>query len=403
VFGGVFMSDEKEIVYKPNRTTMITSGEISVLQRKVYNVMLHQAQRELKKDNSQILFLMSLAKIKDQAGIHASNNVHVKKSIDKLRFTGVETVYENGDWLVFNLIAQARKQGDLLEIQFPEFIRQSLITNTYYTTLDLMIIKQLQGKYAVILYEMAMRYHKKEIPELTIEEFRKLTGTLSIKSYNNFGANREKVIVPAIKEINKKTDIELSYDPIQKIGSRSVTAIKFFVKKKKQENQIEVGQLDFDKYIHWENGEVEENQDYLVLYSLLPESEQREKRKEDLKKLLKEHSFEYLESDIKYCKRMEIKKGFWGYLLSSVKNGHYSADEIRKKEMKLEKKKNIDLLEEKEMKLKEEKIKEILDDPSEEILIRFEKDYTSLPEMFRGKDKSSFFKTWLNRYVDEIL
>ena len=95
--------NKKDVVYKPNRTIMITGQDISVLQRKVYNVMLHEAQQELKKDKSKILFLMSISKLKDKAGIHASNNVHLKKSIDKLRFMGVETVYENGDWLVFNL------------------------------------------------------------------------------------------------------------------------------------------------------------------------------------------------------------------------------------------------------------------------------------------------------------
>jgi len=233
VIGGDEMN-KKDVVYKPNRTIMITGQDISVLQRKVYNVMLHEAQQELKKDKSKILFLMSISKLKDKAGIHASNNVHLKKSIDKLRFMGVETVYENGDWLVFNLIAQARKNGDLLEIQFPEYIRQSLVENTYYTTIDLMIIKQLQGKYAVIIYEMAMRYHKKEIPELTIEEFRKLTGTTNIKTYNNFGENKRKVIEPAIKEINKKTDIILNYEEIKPIGSRSITGIKFKIKNKKE-------------------------------------------------------------------------------------------------------------------------------------------------------------------------
>jgi plasmid replication initiation protein len=58
-------------------------------------------------------------------------------------------------------------------------------------------------------------------------EFRELTGTEKITSYDNFGVNRQKVIEPAIKEINEKTDIKMSYDAIK--TGRTVTSIKFKV------------------------------------------------------------------------------------------------------------------------------------------------------------------------------
>jgi len=398
--GGDIMSEKNEIVQKPNQTIMITNKNITSLQRKSYNVILHEARKELKLNENQTSFIFSISELKNKSGIRATDNRKFKKSIEALASIQIRTVHENGDWGVFNLISYAGKEGDFLEVELPKPIRNSLIANNYYTTLDLMIIKNLEGKYAIILYELAMRYSKKQIPELTIGEFRELTGTIEIKSYDNFNNNKKKVIEPAIKEINEKTDIILSYD-VKKIG-RSVRNIKFKINKKKEEKEIQIGQLDFNNNnIHFENGKIEENQDYLILYSLLPENEQIESRKNELKKLLENHSFQYLESDIKYCKRMEIKKGFWGYFLSSVKKGHYSADEIRKKELKKEKEQKKNIEEEKEEELKKEKVKEILNNPSEEILNKFEIDYKKMTQFVKG-EKIELFKSWLNRYVEEL-
>jgi plasmid replication initiation protein len=221
------LSDKKELVHKPNQTIMITNGEITPTQRKAYNALLQGANNQLKRNPNQILFKFSIADIKKNAGIHATDNWHLKNSLEKLSKIQVSTVHENGDWCFFNLLAQVEKKGDGLEIQLPEKIRQALILNDYYTTLDLLIMKNLQGKYSIILYEFAMRYHKKQLPELTIEEFKELTGTTKTKSYINTNNLKIKVIEPAIEEINEKTDIRLSYSEI-KTGTKT-TSLKFKV------------------------------------------------------------------------------------------------------------------------------------------------------------------------------
>ena len=221
----------KELVHKPNETIMITNKEITIVQRKAYNVILYQAQQMVKQNPNQILFKFSIADLKEKAGINATNNVELKKSIERLKDIKIETVYENGDWSIFSLIAQAEKIDKHLEIQLPEKIRQALLENNYYTTLDLMIIKNIQRKYAIILYEFAVRYQKVKLPELSIQEFRKLTGTDEV--YKDFGILRLKTIEPALAEINEKTDIIMRYEVIK--TGRSITSIKFFAEKKKEE------------------------------------------------------------------------------------------------------------------------------------------------------------------------
>ena len=343
------MNDKKELVHKPNQTIMITNGEISVVQRKAYNVILHQAQKQVKANPNQILFNFVIADLKEKAGIKATDNWHLKKDIEKLREISVETIHNNGDWTIFSLIAQAKKKKDFLEIQLPEEIRQALILNDYYTTLDLMIIKNLEGKYAVILYELAMRYHKKQIPELAVKEFKELTGTTNTSSYVDFNNIRKKIIEPAINEINEKTDIKMSYEAIK--TGRKVTAVKFLISTKEKQNNIEnekeIEIIEEKEY----SGAVRE------LFKLLPEKEQIENRKNELEKLLKEHSVDYLKADIEYTKN-KAKTDFWAYFLKSIKSGHFSSAELEKKKIAEEKKKLRAELEEKERIEREKKATE---------------------------------------------
>jgi len=254
------MQKNKELVCKPNQTIMITNKNITVNQRKSYNVILRKAWNDLKINPNQVLFEFNISELKQKAGIKATDNWHIKNSIKVLSDIKIENVKENGDWSIFSLISSAEKIGDNLVIELPFRVREALINNTYYTTLDLLIIRSLEGKYAVPIYEMAIRYQKKQIPEMPIEEFRLLTGTIEHESYNNFNNFQKKVLTPAINEINAKTDILLDYSTSIR-GKKTVT-IKFTVKSKENKelgstsdeisatSEITPGQMTLDEALN---------------------------------------------------------------------------------------------------------------------------------------------------------
>ena len=121
VIGGEFfmedeVKEEKELLHKPNQTIMITNGNISAVQRKAYNIILQQAQYELKMNANATSFNFGIADLKRKAGIKATDNWHLKADIEKLADVKIETVHENGDWGFFILISEAKKNGDLLNI-----------------------------------------------------------------------------------------------------------------------------------------------------------------------------------------------------------------------------------------------------------------------------------------------
>lgn len=88
-------------------------------------------------------------------------------------------------------------------------------------------------KYTIPLYELLKSWEKVEDHKKIFElvELRQYMDVLN-KTYDNFGAFRQKVLEPAVKEINEITDLNVSYKLI-KIG-RFVTHVKFTILKKKE-------------------------------------------------------------------------------------------------------------------------------------------------------------------------
>ena len=224
--GGIM---KKELLTKPNQLIEI-SGNISGVQTKMYNVILAKAHQELKKGDKEH-FTYDLKEIKKISGVSDKNETRLRKYLKELVTTAVEYQDQKGDWGGFGLLSSFKKHGDKIRIGLPQEIRQALINNSYYSTLDLLIMKTLEGKHSITLYEIALKYHKVQIPEYSILDFREFTNTSKNKSYDDFSLLRKKVLEPSILEINEKTDINISYEP-KKTG-RKVTSIKFEVKKKK--------------------------------------------------------------------------------------------------------------------------------------------------------------------------
>ncbi len=306
-------ANKKITLKKPSQVTMISNGEISATQRKAYNVLLYKASQELKKDNTKNVFLIAISEIKNTAGIKATDNWHLKKDLRSLMNVQVEIIHEKKDnWDIFVLLSHIKKENNFLKFEIPSIIREALIREDYFTTLDLMILKSLRGKYAVILYEFAIRYNKVEMPKLSIDEFKLLTGT---QNYRDFSDVRKKVIEPGIKEINEKTDIEMSYEPFK--AGRKVVAIKFSLKRKEQDEIINITPFSIqsepvekratnqpapDKATTKNPTPDQTNIDILI--ALLPEKHREKKTiQKTISNALKKYDADYIRRNIKYANK----------------------------------------------------------------------------------------------------
>ena len=187
------------------------SNKVTADQRKCFNVLLHAAREILEREPDTQLFQADLATVKKLAGISANNNQQIKKSLKELVNITIEYNLLNKDkkneWGAFSLLAQAKiiDGTGLLSFQFPLDIHNTLLRPDMYVLLDLSIIKGLQSKYSIALYEVLKDYKNMGTIKIEMAYFIDLMGLEKV--YNDFANIRRRVLKPAITEINDKTDI----------------------------------------------------------------------------------------------------------------------------------------------------------------------------------------------------
>ena len=416
------MMKNELILNKPNFSIFISTTKLSALQKKGLNIFLKNAEIELKtnkeiqelvkevkglekelekttdfnkkyivenelkkSDNELISKLGSFVKFEveidtvvDYAGSSNKNDDYIRDEMLKLKKLSVE-IRNKKDWKSFEFFPFLEKKENLFIFEVSSELKKQMVLGRGYTPLDLLELRELTGKYAIIFYEIMKAYKFRGEIKLEMKELRKLTGTADLYNRKNgkidFSVWETKVLKAGIDEINTKTDLKIKYDKIKIKGT--IKQIYFFITKEKEMDEII---------------EIEENnysEEILALYKVLPIEEQLETRKKEFKKLLKEHSYEMLEADIKYCKK-NSKENFWAYFIKSINNGHYSAVELEKGKVKQELLEKQKLLEERKKELKKqeeiflkEQAKEMFENLSENELNSYEKEYTKQEKMLK--------------------
>jgi plasmid replication initiation protein len=101
---------------------------------------------------------------------------------------------------------------------------------------------RLRSKYAVRLYEWANKHGAGGTTRITVEDIRKLFGLESVKDADGkiiresplavWGNLRQCAVEVALGEINKKTDLRVEIESLEKVGPR-VNALNFSTKVQK--------------------------------------------------------------------------------------------------------------------------------------------------------------------------
>lgn len=98
--------------------------------------------------------------------------------------------------------------------------------------------------YSIDLYHLAKKYQGMGGFNISLEDYRKELGTP--KSYNRINNLKDNAVDPVIKEINNKTDLNISYENIKR--GKEVTGLKFTVKSKPKPKIKDVKAVEVDKY-----------------------------------------------------------------------------------------------------------------------------------------------------------
>ena len=120
-----------------------------------------------------------------------------------------------------------------LEITFaPDVVPLITRLEQHFTSYQLKQVSQLTSKYAIRLYELLIAWREVgKTPKIELEDFRSKIGVEDTE-YTAMNDFKKRVLEPAIKQINKYTDITATYEQHKK--GRLISAFSFSFKQKYQ-------------------------------------------------------------------------------------------------------------------------------------------------------------------------
>ena len=231
------------LLRKPVNTLAIVpkSEKITLTARKIYNVMLHHAQKQ---GVAQDVYRVQFKAIATGIDFHSNNTEVIKQYFRQMATTGVEwqspTTGEGIRWSVSALIAHAAliKQGSelFLEWSYAPNIKQELLDPQRFAKMSLQVQAELNTMPALALYEICCRYADNP-GGLTARQswawWRPvLTGSpdSAAAAYLEYKIFNRDVLKKATKKVNEVSDLEIEL--IEHKQGRSVQDLQFRVRRK---------------------------------------------------------------------------------------------------------------------------------------------------------------------------
>lgn len=126
-----------------------------------------------------------------------------------------------------------------IEFTFQESIAGFLFNlNKFFTQYDFRNIGEMKTKYGIDLYRLLRSYKNIRVKEIELEELKGLIGAEKA-GYKKYGVFKQKVLVPAVNEINRNTDIKVDYIEVKKGNKNKVESIKFIISDNTEARYIE--------------------------------------------------------------------------------------------------------------------------------------------------------------------
>jgi hypothetical protein len=214
----------------------VQSGTLGLVQRKLINAFHFIARddpgRETHYIKRQDLFAM--------IGYNSNNIIDFKESARKLTSINVEWDYLREDtervWGVSNIISEIEYvTNGIVAFSFPRRIREFMATQEHRGLVSMQVQRKFTMSYALSLYENTTIYRASgSTPKFTVKELKTLLvvddeGNSTYRLFKHFN---NKIIAPAVKEINALSDIMI--EAVFYKNGRNVEYISFNVAVKPQ-------------------------------------------------------------------------------------------------------------------------------------------------------------------------
>jgi len=315
---------ENKQILKKHVAAIHINAKLSLLQRKLVNALLYNAYDGLLTDNQHSI---STSVLCEMIGFDSKNLAYLKASLKGLMETVVEfdVMEDDGEqsWEAMVLLPYAKIKGGTCTYRYERSLAEKLYHPDTYSKINLSVLREMNSSHALVLYENCFRFvNIGHTSWWDVDIFRKLMAVDQMSSYKPFKALNRNVIQPAMKEVNKLSNIHVELETRMK--GRSVTGLRFTIKPNPQLSLIEMEEED----------DINETRAYKALI------------REGISKTLArawviEHGEEYVLGKLDYANDQassgKIKSSKSGFLKSAIEQ-----DFKHEKEVKRDRQKEVD-------------------------------------------------------------
>lgn len=308
-----------ETIPKHNSSIHV-STKLSLLSRKLMNALLYQAYDYLPVQETHSIDIKTLGAL---IGFDSKNTAHLKAAITELTQTTIEwdIIAPEGKktkWKISTLLASAEIEGGVCTYEYSGMLRRELYNPDKWTRINLAIQREFSSVYALILYENCVRFRGvKTTGQWDIDAFRRLLGADEKQSYNAFRLLNDKIIKPAVREVNRHSDIIIK-PYFTKVGRR-VSTIRFTVQDNTQMPLFKIEEED----------QITESKAYK---ELLKRGMSKVFSRQAVLDFGEEHIFEQLGIADGYAAKNTLQGSKQGLIRKAISEGYSKPEELVRKE-----------------------------------------------------------------------
>jgi plasmid replication initiation protein len=217
-------------ILKKHVAAIHIGAKLSLLQRKLVNALLYNAYDGLLTAQEHHI---SASVLCEMIGFDSKNIGYLKGALKGLMETVVEfdVLEEDGErsWEAMVLLPYARIKGGTCTYRYERALAEKLYHPDVYSKINLSVLREMNSVHALVLYENCYRFEGiGHTAWWNIEVFSKLMAVDMMSSYKPFKALNRNVIQPAMKEVNKLSNIQVEMETRMK--GRTVTGLRFIVR-----------------------------------------------------------------------------------------------------------------------------------------------------------------------------
>jgi plasmid replication initiation protein len=206
-----FSIDSHQVIRKHNKIIESKYASLTEREKKLLALVISQIKND---DESFNTYAIPAHEIRKALDLDSDRIYEQLKEIAlklKKRTVLIEDLKDKS-WEIFSYVDKALYKNGVLHIRLHSDLAPYLL-NLYkdYTPLQLGIILSLKGTYTLTLYEWLKKWSNIGERTISVFEMREKLGVHDIKSYDNFAEFKRRILEPAIKDINEKSDLTFTY------------------------------------------------------------------------------------------------------------------------------------------------------------------------------------------------